>query len=98
VVRLSDEELKKIEKLAAVKLEGKAREKLKGQLARIIDFVRKLEKIDTTGYSPRAYVGDLEPLLREDGVGESLDRDEVIAQAPDSEDGLFRVPPVIDKQ
>lgn len=95
---LSDEELKRMEKLASVKLEGKAREKLKVQLDRIIDFVRKLEKIDTTGYSPRAYLGEFEPLLRDDKVGESLDRDEAISQAPDSEDGLFRVPPVIDKE
>ncbi len=97
-MKLSDEELKNIEKLASVKLEGEARERLKSQLSGIIDFVKKLEKIDTSGYSPRAYVGDFQPVLREDEVKESLDRGGVLEQAPDSEKGMFRVPPVIDRE
>ena len=53
---------------------------------------------------PRVELGDVEPMtqpytlvnvLREDLVAPGLDRDEVLAAAPDAVDGRFRVPPII---
>lgn len=96
-VKLNDEDLKHIEELARVELSGEAREKLRGQLGDIIGFVQKLQAIDTSGYSPKAYLGGFEPEPREDVKGECLSRDEVLEQAPDEQNGFFRVPPVIDR-
>ena len=39
---------------------------------------------------------DGEPKMREDVVRPSLDRDEVLAAAPDAEEGFFKVPPVLE--
>jgi aspartyl-tRNA(Asn)/glutamyl-tRNA(Gln) amidotransferase subunit C len=95
-MELKDEELVHLERLARLKLSGEARDKLKEQLAQIIDFVRQLQRLDTSGYSPRAYVGKYKSFLREDVVGPCLSRDEVLAQSPSSREGFFSVPPVID--
>jgi aspartyl-tRNA(Asn)/glutamyl-tRNA(Gln) amidotransferase subunit C len=97
VVELKDTDLRHIEKLARVELSGASRNKLREQLGDIIGFVQKLQAIDTSGYSPKAYLGGFEPELRTDEAGECLSRDEVLRQAPDARNGLFGVPPVIDR-
>jgi aspartyl-tRNA(Asn)/glutamyl-tRNA(Gln) amidotransferase subunit C len=96
-MELNDADLKHLEKLARVELSGEAREKLRRQLGDIIEFVRRLQAIDTRGYRPKAYLGGFEPELRGDGTQECLSRDEVLASAPDGHDGFFRVPAVIDR-
>ena len=97
-MELKDADLKHLERLARVELSGESREKLRGQLGDIIGFVQKLQAIDTSGYSPKAYLGGFEPELRGDETGECLSRDEVLMQAPDALKGFFRVPPVIDRE
>jgi len=93
---LSESELVHLERLARVKLSGESREKLREQLARIIEFVRQLETIDTSGVEPRAYVGEFEPELREDLLKPCLPREDVLAASPDRKFGFFSVPPVIE--
>ena len=96
-MKLKESDLKHLEKLARVELSGESRGKLLEQLGDIIGFVQKLQAIDTTGYSPRAYLGGFEPELRADEAAECLSRDEVLGEAPDAVSGLFRVPPVIER-
>lgn len=93
---LSDEELGHIERLARVKLSDESRERFREQLERIIGFVRQLQNIDTTKYTAREYTGDVKSYLRDDTAGPCLSRDDVLEEAPDSENGFFRVPPVIE--
>lgn len=93
---LSEKDLEHLERLARVKLSGASREKLRGQLARIIEFVKQLQSIDTTGIEPLAHVGELKPELRADVTEPCLPRDEVLAASPENRDGFFAVPAVID--
>ena len=97
-MELKDADLRHIERLAKVELSGDSREKLREQLGDIIGFVQKLQAMDTSGYSPKAYLGGFEPELRRDIAGECLPRGEVMKQAPDALKGFFRVPPVIDRE
>ncbi len=92
----TESELRHLEQLSRVKLSGDSREKLREQLARIIDFVRRLQKVDTSGYVRRAPVEGREPNMREDVAQSCLSTAEVLAEAPVSERGMFKVPPVID--
>lgn len=91
-------DLKHLERLARVELSEESRDKLRKQLGDIIGFVQKLQAIDTSGYSPRAYLSGFEPELRRDEIEECLSRDEVLKQAPDALNGFFRVPSVIDRE
>jgi len=97
-VALTERELEHLERLARLRLSGESREKLREQLARIIDFVRKLHEIDTTALEPRAHVGVFESVPRPDEVKPCLPRDEVLAASPENRDGFFVVPAVIDAE
>lgn len=97
-VKLTDSELRHIEKLARIRLEPESREMLRLQMARIIDFVRQLHGVASTEVSTNTCIDDLKPILRDDLPGESLDREEVLSQAPESAEGCFIVPEIIEKQ
>jgi aspartyl-tRNA(Asn)/glutamyl-tRNA(Gln) amidotransferase subunit C len=94
---LSDDEIRHIEKLAKIKLDSDARDKLKNQLSDIIEFVRILQDVDTSGVTSEACAKRFKPFLREGGSGGELEREKILEQAPDRENGFFKVPPVIDK-
>jgi aspartyl-tRNA(Asn)/glutamyl-tRNA(Gln) amidotransferase subunit C len=95
-VALTEQELEHLERLARLKLSGRSREKLREQLARIIEFVTQLQKIDTAGIEPSVLAGAIEPALRPDEVKPCLPRDEVLSSSPQNRGGFFAVPPVID--
>jgi len=95
-VALTEKDLEHLEKLARVKLSGESREKLRAQLERIIEFVRQLEGVDTTGVEARSHVGEFTPKLRDDATKPCLPRAEVLAAAPAKRDGYFAVPSVIE--
>ena len=97
-MELKDKDLEHLERLARVELSGEARERLRAQLGTIIEFVRKLQSIDTSAYEAKAYLGGFEPELRPDEARECLDREEVLGAAPDRQNGYFRVPPVIGRE
>lgn len=69
----------------------RATEQLAGMLAHFAD----IDALDLTGVEPMTQPYPLVNVLRDDVVGEVLDRAEVLAQAPDAdlEGGRFRVPP-----
>jgi aspartyl-tRNA(Asn)/glutamyl-tRNA(Gln) amidotransferase subunit C len=95
-VALTDRDLEHLERLARVKLSAGSREKLRGQLERIIEFVRQLEGVDTTGVEARSHVGEIKPELRADATKPCLPREEVLGAAPQREREFFGVPPVIE--
>lgn len=94
----TDADLEHLERLARIRLSGESREKLREQLARIIEFVRQLQAIDTAGREPRAYVGEFEPVLRGDEPHPCLPRDEALDAAPARRGEFFGVPPVIETE
>ena len=66
-----------------------------GQLAAVLDHADDVAALNTEGVPPTAHPLPLVNVLREDVERESLDRDEVLAMAPEAEDGRFRVPRIL---
>jgi len=95
-VALTEKDLEHLERLARVKLSGESREKLRGQLERIIEFVRQLEGVDTTGLEAHSHIDEIKPELRADETKPCLVRTEVLAAAPAKRDGYFSVPSIIE--
>lgn len=92
---MTDKEFSDLEGLARVDLDPEERDILRLQLDRILGFVRKLKEVETeTDGSPEP--GGSAPAS--DQPRECLDREEVLGQAPEREEGFFRVPPVIDRE
>lgn len=84
-----------VARLARLDLEPGEVDLYAAQLASILDHVAAVTGLDTTDVPPTAHPLELENVLRPDTPGMTLDRDEVLAQAPLAESGRFRVPPIL---
>jgi aspartyl-tRNA(Asn)/glutamyl-tRNA(Gln) amidotransferase subunit C len=65
------------------------------QLGAVLEHAADVEALDTAGVEPTAHPLPLQNVLRDDVVTPSVDRDEVLGQAPAAEDGRFRVPRIL---
>lgn len=81
--------------LSRLQLSEEEKEQYTGQLNAILGYMEKLNKLDTTDIPPTAHVLPLSNVFRDDVVKPSMDRTKVVANAPDEEDGQFRVPKIV---
>ena len=81
--------------LARLSLEPAEIELFTRQLNDILDYVAKLQELDTEGVPPLAHVIPVFNVLREDEIKPGLDRDQALDNAPAEEEGAFLVPRVI---
>lgn len=95
MARISRDDVAHVADLARLRLSEQELEAFTGQLAAVLDHAADVEQLDVEGVAPTAHPYPLENVLRDDEPRASLDRDEVLAQAPDAHDGRFRVPPVL---
>lgn len=70
--------------------------KFTGQFNAILDYIEVLNKVDTTGVEPTAHVLPVKNVMRPDEVRPSLPRDEALANAPERENGYFKVPKILE--
>ena len=81
--------------LAKLYLEDEEREAIARQLGRILEYVDQLEEVDVADVPPTKHVIDLVNVSRDDTPGDSLAREECLANAPDARLGYFAVPKVL---
>jgi aspartyl-tRNA(Asn)/glutamyl-tRNA(Gln) amidotransferase subunit C len=65
-------------------------------MSRILDLVEQMQEIDTSGVSPMAHPLEATQRMREDVVTEHNLRDEYQAVAPETAEGLYLVPRVVE--
>ncbi len=82
--------------LARLALSEQDRERFAEQLGRILEYCARLNELPLGDVPPTSHVIPITNVLRDDVVTPSLDRDEVLAQAPAHEAGFFRVPRVLE--
>lgn len=61
-----------------------------------LEYVDVLQKADTDNVKPTAHVLSLQNVFREDVVKKSLDREAALSNAPEKENGYFKVPRIIE--
>jgi aspartyl-tRNA(Asn)/glutamyl-tRNA(Gln) amidotransferase subunit C len=66
------------------------------QLAEILDHAAVLQQVDTSAIPPTATVLPLRNVMRDDDVEPSLPQEDVLANAPDTADGYFKVHAILD--
>lgn len=93
--RITRDDVAHVADLARLTLSDDELDRFTEQLAAVLDHARDVEALDTAGVPPTAHPLPLRNVLRDDEVGPSLDRDEVLAAAPAVEGGRFAVPPVL---
>jgi aspartyl-tRNA(Asn)/glutamyl-tRNA(Gln) amidotransferase subunit C len=86
-----------VARLARLDLTDEEQERLAEQLGAVLAHAADVEALDTAGVPPTAHPLPLRNVVREDVVVPSLDREEVLAQAPEVENGRFRVPRIMDE-
>lgn len=93
--RITSSDVAHVARLACLNLTEEEVEVYTSQLRDVLEYAAVVAALDTTGVSPTAHPLPLTNVLREDVPRPSLDRDEVLAMAPDVEDGRFRVPRIL---
>jgi len=92
---LTREEVLHVAHLARLSLQPEEIELFTRQLNDILDYVAKLQELDTAGVPPLAHVIPVCNAFREDAVTAGLPREEALDNAPAREEGSFLVPRVI---
>jgi aspartyl-tRNA(Asn)/glutamyl-tRNA(Gln) amidotransferase subunit C len=92
---ISKEQIARVAELAGLKLTLEEQQKFSRELNRIIDYMKILEKIDTDSAETRGGMVAPGPIFRDDIIGESLSRGDVLRNAPEKRDSYFVVPRVI---
>jgi aspartyl-tRNA(Asn)/glutamyl-tRNA(Gln) amidotransferase subunit C len=93
---LSAHEIEHIAKLARLKLTEEQKALYREQLSKILDYIAKLRELDTRDVPPTAGGGLTQMALRPDEPRPSLPVDVLLKNAPESEDGQFKIPPVFE--
>ena len=93
---LSRSEIEHVALLSRLELDEETRERMTEQLGRVLDYIEKLNELDTENVEPMSHPGELKNVFREDEPRGSLDPDDALANAPDRSKSSFRVPRVIE--
>jgi aspartyl-tRNA(Asn)/glutamyl-tRNA(Gln) amidotransferase subunit C len=95
-MKLSLAQVEHVARLAQLTLSDQEKELFREQLSSILEYAQRLQQLDTSTIPPTATVLPLENVMRDDRVRPSLPLADVLANAPDTEDGYFRVPVVLE--
>ena len=95
MARISRDDVAHVARLARLDLTDDELEQFTEQLGAVLDHAADVAALDTEGVPSTAHPVPLANVLRDDVVTSGVDRDEVLAQAPATEDGRFRVPRIL---
>lgn len=93
--RISIDQVKHVANLARLAITEEKAEKFTKQLDAIIGFAEQLNELDTENVEPTSHVLDIKNVLREDVPQKGLPREEVLKNAPEEQDGQFKVPSIL---
>ena len=90
---ISRDEVLHVARLARLELSDEEVERFREQLSAILDAVSKVQELDLSGVPPTSHPLDVVNVWRDDEPRPSLPVGQALANAPDSQDDMFRVPP-----
>ena len=94
--RLTTDEVRHIALLARVGMTDEDLERMRDEMSHILENVDVLRQVDTEGVEPTGHSVDLETVMRDDVAGASWPAEEVLANAPSTEDDFIRVRAVLE--
>jgi aspartyl-tRNA(Asn)/glutamyl-tRNA(Gln) amidotransferase subunit C len=96
-MEVNDTLVDKLANLARLQFDNTEKSAIKNDLQLMIQFVEKLNELDTTGVSPLLHMSDNINALREDEIKGSISREEGLKNAAKKDSQFFKVPKVIKK-
>lgn len=90
-------DVKHVAKLAELEVKDKESEKLEQQLSTILDYIKKLEEVDTKNIEPTSQVTNLENVTRSDEIKPSLSQEKALSNTKSKYNGMFKVPAILEE-
>lgn len=95
-MQITPDLIKYLESLARITLSESEEEKVSKELQDILTYIDTLNELDTTDVEAMSHSFPITNVLRKDEVKPSMSPDEIVANAPESQDGAFVVPKTVD--
>ena len=95
---INQDTVDKLATLSRLEFNGKEKEEIINDLNRMLDFVSKLNEMDTTNVEPLIYMNEEKNVLREDEVKQTISQKEALSNAPKKDSDYFKVPKVVEKK
>ncbi len=95
--KIDEAQVRKVAKLARLELSDKEVEEFSGQLSAILDYVERMNQLNTDGIEPLAHCLPIHNVFREDTVKESLGTEKTLANAPQRDGTFFKVPKILEE-
>ena len=95
-MKLTREEVERVAMLARLRLTAAEESRLAEQLDKILQYMEKLNQLDTSEVEPFTHAVDVVNAWREDSVTNQPDPEALLASAPAREGGFFKVPKIIE--
>ena len=89
---ITDETIDYVGILAKLELSREEKEAAKNDMSRMLDYIDKLNQLDTTQVEPMSHAFSMNNVFREDVVTNGDDRDNILKNAPEQKEGAFKVP------
>jgi len=94
---IDKETVEKVAHLARLELSETEKQDMIQDMSKILDFMAKLNELDTTGVEPLIYMTDGANVLRDDVVKQQITHEEALENAPKHDEDFFLVAKVIEK-
>lgn len=96
MTQISRDDVQHLAQLSSLQLDDSEIDSLQTDISNILEYVNQLSELDTTGVEPTYQVTDLKNIWRADIIDDyDINRDDLIALAPDSDQGQIKVPKVL---
>ena len=95
-MQITDETIDYVGILAKLELSPEEKEQAKKDMTNMLDYVGKLNELDTDGVEPMSHTFSVHNVFREDVVVKGDDRENMLANAPEKKDGAYKVPRTFD--
>ena len=95
-MQITDETIEYVGILAKLELSDEEKEQAKEDMTNMLDYVGKLNELDTEGVEPMSHTFSVNNVFREDVVTNGDDRENMLANAPEKKDGAYKVPRTFD--
>ena len=94
--QIDDETMENVCILAKLSLTEEEKEKAKKDMQEMLDYVDKLNELDTSKVEPMTHIFEMGNVFREDEVTNGDDRDAMLANAPEVKEGHYKVPKTVE--
>jgi aspartyl-tRNA(Asn)/glutamyl-tRNA(Gln) amidotransferase subunit C len=94
--QISEETIEYVGILAKLELSPEEKEAARKDMGSMLDYIDKLNELDTSGVEPMSHVFPVQNVFREDEVRNGDTRTEILKNAPGEKNGMFKVPKIVE--